>query len=202
MSTATAKARNPIHDRQVHALARSACHESAHAVGAVLAGHVLESCTLRDPDHPNGVGGATRWRTPDRRPDDVLGAGLVDQITALGPVVEVEFAYGADWCQRDLIQVMNSTGCHDRDALTASAGGRVLPWPNVRTAAHELGPVIRELAQELLTVGRLSHSAVATALGVSVIPHRWVRSLDVQRGELAQFVPALATAQQTIRLVR
>ena len=151
--------------RHEHGRIETAWHESGHAVAGVLNGGVLTASTVTDGPVRGGMAG--------------LPSGLTT-FASLPSTRHAPVAYAGVWTQawaraghsrpgrRELFAVLESTGCKDREVLTAAggpdAGESVVPLLETCWAA------VTTLAAKLLRTGKINEADVLAALNLSSDP--------------------------------
>ncbi len=146
-------------------------HESSHAVAGVILGGRLKAATITDGERKGGVAG--------------MPSGSTSFATLPGRHAEVAYAgvWGQAWARagrrrpgrRELFAVLESTGCRDREVLTAAggpdAGESVVPILETCWAA------VTTLAVKLFNTGTIAEADVLAALSLSADPG--TRSLEL-----------------------
>ena len=147
--------------RHEHSRIDLALHEGSHAVAGVLHGGVVSSCTVTSGRVKSGVitppNGSTGVSTlPTGRHAEVAYAGVWGQVRG---------RTGRRPDPREIHAVLSTTGCRDREVLTAAggsdAGDAVVPL------LERCWPSVAELAALLFRTGKVSHSDVLAALKLS-----------------------------------
>ena len=147
-----------------HELSRieTAYHEAAHAVAGVLHGGRLTAATITEGKRkgatfssPSGL--TTFASLPSTRHAPVSYAGVWGQARAR--------AGGRRPGRRELFAVLESTGCKDREVLTAAGGPDA--GESVVPLLETCWPSVAELAAKLHRHGKVSHSDVLAALRLS-----------------------------------
>lgn len=149
-----------------HELSRieTAWHEAAHAVAGVLHGGVLTAATVTDGPVRGGMAGLASGLTtfaslPSTRHAPVAYAGCWGQVRG---------RTGRRPGSHEIHAVLGSTGCRDREVLTAAggpdAGESVVPFLETCWAA------VTTLATKLHGTGKITEADVLGALKLSADP--------------------------------
>jgi len=149
----------------------TAWHEAAHAVAGVLHGGTLTTATVTDGPVRGGMAGLPSGLTtfatlPSTRHAPVAYAGVWAQARARA---------GRRPGRRELFSVLESTGCRDREVLTAAggpdAGEAVVPL------LEQCWTAVAEVAAKLHRRGSVTEADVLAALSLSADPA--TRSLEL-----------------------
>ncbi len=171
--------------RHEHARIDLALHEAGHAVAGVLHGGVVSSCTVTSGRVKSGVitqpNGSTSFST--------LPSGRHAEVALAGPWGQVRGRTGRRPGPREIHAVLSTTGCRDREVLTAAGGSD--SGDAVVPLLERCWPSVAELAALLFRTGKVSHTDVLAALKLSSDPQ--VRSI-----ELAQIKAGAAPGTFTI----
>ena len=149
----------------------TAWHEAAHAVAGVLHGGVLTAASVTDGPVRDGMAGLASGLTtfatlPSTRHAPVAYAGVWAQARARA---------GRRPGRRELFSVLETTGCRDREVLTAAGGPDA--GESVVPLLETCWPSVAEVAAKLHRRGKVTEADVLAALSLSADPA--TRSLEL-----------------------
>ena len=157
----------------------TAWHEAAHAVAGVLHGGTLTTASVTDGPVRDGMAGLASGLTtfatlPSTRHAPVAYAGVWAQARARA---------GRRPGRRELFSVLESTGCRDREVLTAAGGPDA--GESVVPLLETCLPSIAEVATKLHRRGSVTEVDVLAALRLSADPATRTLELSMIRSGAA-----------------
>ncbi len=157
----------------------TAWHEAAHAVAGVLHGGVLTTATVTEGKRKGATfsspSGLTTFATlPSTRHAPVAYAGVWAQARARA---------GRRPGRRELFSVLESTGCRDREVLTAAGGPDA--GESVVPLLETCWPSVAEVATKLHRRGSVTEADVLAALSLSADPATRMLELSMIRSGAA-----------------
>lgn len=147
--------------RHERARLETSWHEASHAVAGVLHGGVLASVTITEGRVKRGIvappDGSTSFTVlPSHRHAEVAFAGCWGQVRG---------RTGRRPGSHEIHAVLGSTGCRDREVLTAAGGPDA--GESIVPLLDRVWPSVAEVAAKLHRHGKVSHSDVLAALNLS-----------------------------------